>query len=317
MVYKPTDRKEGYIQSNLKELRIQLGLNCNFRCKYCNQRVGSEIEKKIREVKLPDEVRVKKFIELLKKNKINPKRIALWGGEPFVYWKLLKILVPELRKLYPDQPLHTITNGSLLDDEKVDFALKYKISLTISHDAWAFEQYRNDANPLDSPVVINAFNRYIDSIKGLENMWYGINLVVSPYNANVLGIDNYFKEKFGRQINWHFESIVKLDQDSAKIIPEFTEDQKRTLLNGMFLLGTQKPDKAISDLRDRVSKILNCLINRHNAKNGYIACDVANSNVIATTLEGKLLACHGATAEKFQFGHINDIGHVKNDKIIP
>lgn len=308
------DNDDGFIKPDTRELRIQLGLNCNFGCKYCNQRHGAELDKATHTIKLPDEVRVKNFIKLLKKKNVKTQRIALWGGEPFVYWKLLQKLVPALRKLYPDVVISTITNGSLIDDEKIDFCLEHKIALTISHDAQAFTVYRNDKNPLDNPSIVKALNRYIDSVKDVPNMWFGINVVCVPENCDVLKIDDYFTGKFGRQVNWHFESIAKLDCDSKKIISEFTEEQKKTLLNGMMALGTMDPDKAVSDLRRRVSRVLEWLINGKSAERKLYPCDVVTDDVIATTLDGEMIACHGASKEQFTIGLLKNLGEVKNTK---
>lgn len=311
--------EEDNIKNNLRELRIQVGLNCNFGCKYCNQRHGAEIEKAAQkhEIKLPDEIRIKNFIQMLKDKEIKTDKIALWGGEPFVYWKLLQKLVPALRTIYPDAVIAMISNGSLIDEEKVDFCLKHKIALTVSHDAQAFTVYRNDKNPLDNPKIIKALNRYMDAVKDMDKMWFGINVVVVPENCDILKIDNYFTEKFGRKVKgWHFESIAKLDCDSEKVISKFSEEQKRTLLNGLMALGTMEPEEAISDIRNRVSRVLEGLINSRSVETKLFPCDVVSDDVIATTLEGEMLACHGASKELFTIGHLKDLGNVKNTKCI-
>ena len=311
--------EETNISNDVRELRIQLGLNCNFGCKYCSQRHGAEIEKAaqkaVREIKMPDEIRIKNFIRTLKDKDIKMDRIALWGGEPFVYWKLLKKLIPAIREEYPDVVMSTITNGSLIDDEKVDFCLKHKIALTISHDAQAFTVYRNDQNPLDNPKIIRALNRYMDAVEKMEKMWFGINVVVVPENCDILKIDDYFTEKFGRKVKgWHFESIAKLDCDSEKVISKFSEEQKKLLLNGLMSLGTMEPSVAVSDIRGRVSRVLEGLINCRSAEQKLFPCDVVCNDVIATTLDGEMLACHGASKEIFTIGHLKDLGSVKNTK---
>ena len=46
-------------------------------------------------------------------------KIEFWGGEPFVYWKLLKPLGEAVKARYPNAQLSIVTNGSLFDDEKL------------------------------------------------------------------------------------------------------------------------------------------------------------------------------------------------------
>ena len=91
---KEQEGKPGYSNSkgkDLWDLRIQLGLKCNMSCKYCAQ---SDRENE-RWVSSPKDVPA--FIEKLRASGIKVHGvIELWGGEPFVYWKTLQKLVPEL-----------------------------------------------------------------------------------------------------------------------------------------------------------------------------------------------------------------------------
>ena len=123
---KEHEGKPGYSNSKSKDLwdlRIQLGLKCNMSCKYCAQ---SDRENE-RWVSSPKDVPA--FIEKLRASGIKVHGvIELWGGEPFVYWKTLQKLVPELRKLYPKVRFAVITNGTLIDEEKIAFCETYGIS---------------------------------------------------------------------------------------------------------------------------------------------------------------------------------------------
>lgn len=112
-----------------RDQRIQLGLKCNMSCKYCEQ---SDRENERWVSSLKD---VPAFMERLKASSIKVHGvIELWGGELFVYWKTLQKLVPELRKLYPKVRFAIITNGTLINEEKIAFCETYGVSLTFSHD---------------------------------------------------------------------------------------------------------------------------------------------------------------------------------------
>lgn len=77
------------------------------------------------------------------------------------------------------------------------------------------------------------------------------------------------------------------------------------------------PDNAISDLRRRVSFVLSELINRRNANEKLYPCNVADDDILATTLDGELLACHGSSAQKFKIGELDNFSEVSNTKVIP
>lgn len=327
--YSPSNKDITYITNTLKELRIQVGLNCNFHCKYCNQRFEQQKDKNKSFVKLPDSVRVRNFIKLLKEKNIQPQKIVFWGGEPFVYFKLLKILVPALKELYPTTVMSTISNGSLINKEIIDFLLENRIALTISHDAFGFNAYRDDKDPLDNPEIVKEILRYKHEVERIgkykelskkrvfPKIWFGINVVITPANADVSKIDEYFKKKLGESVHWHFESVVKLDCDSKNIIKAFTDEQKKLVLTGLFEKGIKSPKDTYDLYRDQVSGMLMALINKINANNVQYPCDVTNNNVLATTIDGDILACHGASKTDFTVGYLKDFGKVKNTKCIP
>ena len=58
--------------NKLRHLRIQLGLNCNFSCKYCNQR---QDRAEYSPISLPYEVLVRQFMKKLDDAKIETNRI--------------------------------------------------------------------------------------------------------------------------------------------------------------------------------------------------------------------------------------------------
>ena len=119
---------------NLSTIKIQLGLSCNFECDYCNQRFVPRAEETN-----PDDVGA--FVD----NMANwfsggedglgkGTRFEYWGGEPFVYWKTFKPLAEAIIKKYPNAENFVITNGSLLDLEKIMWLDKYNFHVGVSHD---------------------------------------------------------------------------------------------------------------------------------------------------------------------------------------
>ena len=128
--FTPTQNSNKF-KHRLATLDITFGLNCNFNCQYCSQR---PFHGKAYSAKPSD---VEPFMAMLERNKIevNPDgKIFLWGGEPLVYWKTIRKIVPLLRKRYPSQQFEIITNGSLLTKEKIDFFNKYNVVVSVSDD---------------------------------------------------------------------------------------------------------------------------------------------------------------------------------------
>lgn len=254
--------------NKVRHLRIQLGLNCNFHCKYCNQ---ARDRQSVVSVSLPPETATRRLIEKLQKANIQTSRITLWGGEPFVYYKLLKVLVPALRKQFPNCQISTVSNGSLFDMEKAQWCIDNELQLTISHDAFSFNVYRDDENCLDNPDVVSAIKYYMNMCdeKYVENpkskIGFSINVVVTPENCNILDIDQYFEEKIGRSVRWHFEGIVKCDENNHNVVHKFDKQHRQTLLTHMMIAGTSDPSGPYWSIREKVSRVLGYIINQVDA----------------------------------------------------
>ncbi|MEY3739759.1 MAG: Ralstonia phage, partial [Pseudomonadota bacterium] len=131
-VGKPAKIQSG--KGEIKVLKIQLGLNCNFECTYCNQRYVPRTEASAQE-SLDEFLRTLPTWFTGGKNGLGSGvRIEFWGGEPFVYWKTLKPLAERIKQDYPSIKFSVITNGSLLDLEKNDWLVKMGFTVSISHD---------------------------------------------------------------------------------------------------------------------------------------------------------------------------------------
>lgn len=145
-------KHDKYYTVNLSDIGIfyiNLGLKCNFACKYCHQ---NSFRNKTRVVDFLPRY-VAKFVKILEVSRPKMKSIAFWGGEPLVYWKTLKVLIPELRRLYPNTKINFPTNGSLLNADKLSFLDKYKIGFYISYDG---KNSNRSVSIFDDPKLIKA-----------------------------------------------------------------------------------------------------------------------------------------------------------------
>lgn len=334
-------KKKVFKKNNINHLRIQIGLNCNFSCKYCNQGGCREIDNKTKILQPPLKLRIKNFINSLIENNIQvAKNIALWGGEPLVYWKTLKVLIPELATLYPKAGISFITNGSLLTEEIVDFLIKYRVNVTLSHDAQGFKAYRDDKDPLEDPKILKCIQRYIDACTESNIFWgnlseeekqkeeniikyrpfcFSINTVITPANLDIDKIPGYFSLKINRVFPFHFESIVKADVKTKQLMGSLTEEQKNLVTSKIFknalVNSTDFTENPFYSLRESLGYIFNILVNQQPSSNYEVKCDVVSDKILAIDLDGNILACHGADAENWTIGHISNVNNTINYKV--
>lgn len=118
-----------------KRVKIQLGLSCNFECDYCNQRFVPHADESTNPSDvLPFVENMSNWFDGGEDGLGLNRSFEFWGGEPLVYWKTLKPLAEAIHKKYPNAGKSIITNGSLLDKEKVDWFDSLNFSVSVSHD---------------------------------------------------------------------------------------------------------------------------------------------------------------------------------------
>lgn len=145
----------------VRRLKIQLGLSCNYSCEYCSQRF---VERPPQTSKKDIEGFMRK-LENLDFDEKRGLRVEFWGGEPFVYWKTIKPLTEAIQRRFSDwetPPLFSvITNGSILTPEICDWLYDNKFLVGMSHDGPG--QSQRGPDPFDDPkqrqIILDFFNR--------------------------------------------------------------------------------------------------------------------------------------------------------------
>ena len=142
-------------------IRLILGTKCNMHCSYCSQ-LKSDIEYSISDCDKWEKPE-------------NLDSIEFWGGEPLLYRKYIERLLPKLNGVKKG----IITNGSLLNDEIVDWLNENNIRVTVSHDSYMDTRDKLELNP-----------RLLNRISDLY-----INTIITP-SIDPFRVADYF-EKLG------------------------------------------------------------------------------------------------------------------------
>ena len=149
------------------QLKIQLGLSCNYTCDYCSQKF---VERPDTETNFKDIDDFLQKINVLEFSEEKGLRVEFWGGEPLVYWKTLKPLAEALRERFASWKVKPqfsiITNGSILTDDIIDWLMMMDFNVSISHDGPG--QHLRGPDPFDDPETkerILGFYRMMTRLK--------------------------------------------------------------------------------------------------------------------------------------------------------
>ena len=273
---------------NPQLLEIMLGLKCNFNCFYCSQRT---VRDKLYSSSPKD---VEPFINLLKATEIKTKRIQLWGGEPLVYWKVIKKLVPALKELYPDVQISFPTNGSLLTRDKIDFIKQYDMQFWISHDGCNNEGREADGHLdiLQDPVVLDAI-QYAKQV--LSNGAISFKSTFTHNNTDVRKIIKFFKNTLGKDTFVSTGNVVFCHDASNELSVKssiLTENDKQILSDSIFdtLDATPKVD---GTLHNQYESLRYSFLERRSATKVTCECGgPIDKGSLVIDMLGNIQICH-------------------------
>lgn len=297
-------------KEDITNLRITLGFNCNFHCKYCLEHEAYGERDKVIPIYKDLDTRAEIITKKIINNFPNLKQVTFWGGEPLVYIKLLKKITKLLKENNPNLQFSTITNGSLLNLDIANWLVENNFGVTISHDGPSFNVYRDDKDPLDNPTVVKAI-QYLEKEGKKNKIRPTFNIVVTPENSNLQEIEPFFEAKLGFIPAFGFESIVKLDTHTDDIVSPFTKKEIQLLLNNLVAYGsTENNLHSYSSIRNFVSSVLKDLINKRGLPS--IQCMIKDKDFAAVDINGKVLVCHGSI---HSYCDIDDIDKVNFPKV--
>lgn len=127
--------EEFNILNNVDSYILSVTEQCNLRCTYCcysgiylNKREHSQVSMNCNDV---DEI-----YNYIKKHTLKkPVRLFFYGGEPLLYYNLIKYAVNKAREIWNENILFTIsTNGTTLTKDRIDWIVSNNICLAVSID---------------------------------------------------------------------------------------------------------------------------------------------------------------------------------------
>jgi uncharacterized protein len=288
--------------SNVRKLKIQLGLKCNYSCSYCSQ--ASHLNQTF-DTGNDDAL---EFLDKLDSWLTSvPQNIEFWGGEPFVYWKKLKILVPELRKKFPETTFSIITNGSLMTDEIISFIIENDIMITISHDGPG--QPLRGPDPLEDPVLKEQWLKLFSLREGKV----GINAVLTARNNKISKIRNWFYEKLeGDKVFIGLEGVVNAHDDG--INTKFNEEDYIEMQSDIFFSLWNGEEPMGSPLMMKAKGFLDSILYQSDSEYLWQKCGMDRPEELAVDLKGNALTCQNTgNVGKHNIGSVYDMENVKLD----
>lgn len=287
----------------LEHLEILLGLRCNFNCEYCSQRgirdQGNDMN--------PEKALA--FIAHIRRLGITvSKSIQLWGGEPLVYLKTLRVLIPALREMYPKASISFPTNGSLLTEELVDFFAQHKVEVYVSTDgAPATER----GKAVEDDPKLNAVYQY-----AAKRLGKGFGFGTTPHQgtANAEKIIRFMQRKVPGTQTVSAHNVIRCHR--AGIIPDsvfaMSPEQKAEYGRSVErVLANPELRAADPGLRRHLRGCMTRLARRIDNRASSGECAMPTDTALVVDWEGRIYSCHSHTAMSESIGDIDHIAEAR------
>ncbi len=272
-----------------------MGLKCNYACTYCNQ------------ASQPHEVQgdigdVQNFLRRLPTwfdggtdGEGAGVRIEFWGGEPLVYWKVFRVLAGALRSAYPKARFNIITNGALIDDDKIELLDTLGFGVAISHDGPAM-RYRGP-DPLDDPHKRAAIRKLYDRLRPWGRI--GFNAVLHKNNTSLAAVRTHIAERLGvppDDIQLSTEEIMlPYDQGGMALSPT-TDEEHRTYREAIFWEVVRGQTMSVSTMRTKIDEFFRSIAQARPASSLGQKCGMDRASDLAVDPKGNVMTCQNTSA---------------------
>ena len=303
-------------------LKIQLGLSCNYSCEYCSQRYVERAE----ETSFAD---IDDFLQKINNLEFDEKEglfIEFWGGEPFVYWKTLKPLVEKLHVKFESwkrKPrFSVITNGSILNEEKIEWLLNNMDSMAISHDGPG--QWVRGPDPLEDKDqalrILRLYNKAKSQAYRLKGMSF--NSMLNAENTSRKKIRQFFIDFTGDpNVRIGEGGLVDAYDDGGIKLSLLTKKQQLDFRWESFKELYEHPRDIDFGFPQQVNKInffIESVLGHKNAKYVGQKCGMDDEHTLAVDLRGNVVTCQNVSSVDINSngqphisGNIQDIDSVK------
>jgi len=322
MIHSADRSLEFRLNENIEQVTLQVTQQCNFRCSYCIYGGNTNLQRHHTNQCMSYDV-AKSIIDFYVKHSIGQDTIfvAFYGGEPLLEFDLIKRVVNYSEKVFEGKDLTfaITTNGSLLNDENVDFMSKHNFEIIVSLDGTPEIHDRARKFAQTGEGTFGAIEKNLKKIRKNNPDFYRkikFNIVIDPRNEidalhEMVTNDEIFRGAYIRAIlvDDRFTDEKTLFSNKFAI-----EDQIRQFKALLSYLG-RYPDNKVSiisknSLNDMIGKYKSFMTNQQQLSETMAPggpCVPGQKRLFVNT-NGEFFPCErvSETSDAMKIGNIKD-----------
>jgi uncharacterized protein len=218
----------------------------------------------------------------------------------------MKLITEQLKGKFPKATFSVITNGSLLNDEIIDFIQKYKFSVAISHDGVG--QKTRGPDPLDDPEQ----KKWLFKLRNLlvPEDRFSVNAMIHKDNDSRAEVQRWMINNFGK-VGIGEGGPVDAYDDGGKSMSWKTEDEHIEYRRKAFreIVGHKIDQFGI--LNQKINNFRDSLRQQRPSSSLTQKCGMDLPDTMAVDLNGNVTTCQNVTvSSKNPDGISHNIGHM-------
>jgi uncharacterized protein len=289
-------------------IKVSLGLACNRACGYCNQ--GGE-RARAGASRLAD---AQAFVAGLagwwdggEDGRGGGTRFEFWGGEPLLYWNKLAYLAEAIRRRWPEACFLIITNGDLLDAEKVAWLDRMGFAVGLSHDGPG--QHLRGGDPLDDParrkIIVNLMERLAPGGR------FSFNCVLTARHYSLAAAERWIAGKLGLDSVPMATEGLMLPYDAAGLMLSPKGDEHGVIHNSLLReLIDGRAYRNVSVWK-ATRAFVQSLADRRPVTALGQRCGMDRPEHIALDLKGRVFTCQNTGALDHHIGDVAAVGDIR------
>jgi uncharacterized protein len=250
------------------------------------------------------------------------RSFEFWGGEPLVYWKTLKPLAEEINKKYPNADKSIITNGSLLDKEKVDWFDSLNFTISVSHDGPG--QFVRGPDPLLDDVSKQGILYAYKTLASKNKMSF--NSMINNKNISRLDIQVFFEKFIVENLGEEYLKYLLIGEgtfidayDSGGLSSSLNTSEEEIKFRNLSYneIRTGKVNRFIT-IHQKVDNFIKSIEFGNRKETLTQKCGMDLRENLAIDMKGNVLTCQNVSTNSanpagisHHIGHVSDLEAVK------
>ncbi|SFC69452.1 FibroRumin system radical SAM peptide maturase [Butyrivibrio sp. YAB3001] len=278
-----------------------LSEQCNLACKYCFLGNNDDEKRKHFNLESMSEENASKavdfFVKQLKKSGLDFEKekpvVIFYGGEPLVNYSILVYIAEKLTKLQETEPclqnlqMSMVTNGLLLNEERIKKLIDLKVGIGVSIDGFT-EEENSMRIDRDGNTV---FKKILEKVSLCQQLGANISLSVTLSEETVKHREHVIDlvKKYGIK---GFGFNIMMSSDTF-VLPESYNEAAAD-----FIIDEFKELRELGIMEDRMLRKLDAF---SKAKVYYSDCAATSGGQIVIAPNGQVGICHGCLYDKKYF----------------